>query len=139
MGDEFLILGDFENKSTQSGLWNTTGALLGFVGNPGATHNYLLSGDAPLFGWGGLYLANGNYLVIPGYFANGLYFGKIYLENISQLRDITSNSDIYYNALLDLNGQPLDPTGYQINGQGRLKPVLQPTTFNLFLPLILSQ
>jgi hypothetical protein len=139
-GDEFLIFGDFENKSTQTGLWDTDQALLGFVGNSGSTHNYLLSGNAPSFDWGALYLAAGNELAISDILQQGIYFGTIFLEDISQLAQITSNTDIYYNALLNLNGQALDPAGYSIGGQGQLiqgHPVPEPATW-LLLSLALT-
>jgi len=133
-GDEFLILGDFENRSTQTGLWDTDESLLGFVGAAGSSHNYLLSGSTATFDWGALYLASGNSLVIPGAFSGGIYFGTIFLEDISQLAQITSNSNIYYSDLLNLNGQALDPTGYSIGGQGQLiqgHPVPEPATWFL--------
>lgn len=139
-GDEFLIFGDFENMSTQTGLWDTDQSLLGFVGASGSSHNYLLSGFAPSFDWGALYLAAGNSLTIPGAFSGGIYFENIYLEDISQLTQITSNTNIYYNALLDLNGQALDPTGYSIGGQGQLihgQQVPEPATW-LLLSLALA-
>jgi hypothetical protein len=133
-GDEFLILGDFENKSDQTSLWDTDKALLGFVGKTGSTHNYLLSGASPSFEWGALYLASGNMILIPVFYSPGIYFEKIYLEDISQLTQITSNTDIYYSSLLNLQGQALDPAGYDIGGPGRLihgNPVPEPTTMLL--------
>lgn len=129
VGDEFLILGNFENWSTQTGLWDTDESLLGFVGKSGTKHDYLLSGNASSFGWGSLYVAADNDLMIRGYSQDRLFFDKIVLETIGQLLDIESNIDIYYNALLDLEGKPLDPTGYDIGGTGRLiQNVPEPST-----------
>jgi hypothetical protein len=133
-GDEFLILGYFENMSTQAELWNTENALLGFVGAAGTVHDYTLSGQAPSFGWGSLYLSIGNLLDIESTSTLGLYFDRIILENIAQLTQITSNADIYYTSLVDLKGNALDPNGYRIQGQGHLingHPVPEPATIIL--------
>jgi hypothetical protein len=134
-GDEFLILGYFENMSTQAELWNTENALLGFVGDAGTVHDYTLSGQASSFGWGSLYLSIGNLLDIESTSTLGLYFDRIILENIAQLTQITSNVDIYYTSLVDLKGSALDPNGYSIQGQGHLingHPVPEPATIILF-------
>ena len=124
-GDEFLVLGYFENQSTQAGLWNTDNALLGFVGTTGTEHDYILSGLSPSFEWGSLYLAQGNSLDIQSTPSTGLYFERIILEDVAQLSQITSNTDIYYTSIVDLPGNLLDTSGYSIQGQGRLINAIQ--------------
>jgi len=135
IGDEFLVLEDFENMSNQSGLWNTDNALLGFVGATDTKHDYILSGQSPSFEWGSLYLALDNLLVIQSIPSTGLYFERIILEDVAQLAQITSNIDIYCTSIVDLKGVMLDISGYDIQGEGRLiqgNPVPEPNTMLLF-------
>jgi MYXO-CTERM domain-containing protein len=63
-GDNFYLSGNFTNNSTQTGSWNTSGALLGF--NGGASHQLNVAGSAGQFGWGTLQVNSGDTVTVNG-------------------------------------------------------------------------
>lgn len=147
-GDNFYVKGDFENSSTQSGLWNTVDALLGFVTGDDAHHLYTLTDTSALFDWGALLLAPGNALEIQGSFADPLYFKDIVLgDGLSQLGSLFSDRDIYYGSLRMCadagctSFTDLALSTYDLAGSGRLiyrgsnppGPVTVPEPSTLFL------
>lgn len=120
LGDKFNIAGDFENYSTQTGLWNTDQAYLGFVGTD-ASHNYLLNDTSAQFDWGTLFLEAENSLAISGGFTGDLFFDTIILGGgLDQLAIFSSLNDIYYNSLYDGYGNLLDAITYGLLGGGNL-------------------
>jgi hypothetical protein len=63
-GDNFFVGGNFTNNSTQTSLWNTSRALLGFQG--GVTHQFYVQGVVGQFGWGTLQVGSGDAVTING-------------------------------------------------------------------------
>lgn len=119
-GDKFLIGGNFENYSTQTGLWDTESAYLGFVGDH-ALHNYLLTDISSTFDWGTLFLDAGNSLFFGGSSSADLFFTNIILGGgLDQLGMITAGRNIYFDALFDGFGNSLALQNYSLAGGGQL-------------------
>jgi hypothetical protein len=128
-GDRYAIVGDFENGSLQSSLWDTRAAALVFAGSD--AHVCTLAGvDLGLdplgfqdnFAWGELSLALGETLTLldgnatPG---AALYVGLLTLQDVQQLESITSDFNVYYDRRLPGN-EYLGGLTYNLNGSGRL-------------------
>lgn len=108
---DFLITGDFLNHSTQAKLWDTTKADLLLFGNglhqigvAGADLGASRAGYVSNFAWSALSLGTGSrYDVVDGNASVGgaLYVGLIDLQDgLTQLQRISSDYNIYYDALL---------------------------------------
>ncbi|MGZ4958738.1 MAG: autotransporter domain-containing protein [Methylomonas sp.] len=134
-GDTFIVTGDFNNASTQNTLWNTDSANLIFLGANGTSHVMGLTGtdngmaagaSTNNFAWGSITLNSGNTLrLIDGNTTPGaaLYAAKIILPGgISQLKDISSDYNIYFNPNLADNQYLLGMDGSFGSGSGRLSP-----------------
>lgn len=108
---DFLITGDFLNRSTKATFWDTAQANLQLFGN--GLHSVALAGMdlgatragyANNFAWSALALgSDSRYQLIDGNATAGaaLYVGLVELQDgLGQLRNIKSNYNIYYDALL---------------------------------------
>lgn len=108
---DFLVTGDFLNHSTNATFWNTSLANLQLFGN--GLHSVALAGTdmgatragyTNNFAWSALALGSGSrYQLMDGNAAAGgaLYVGLLELQDgLSQLRNIKSDYNIYYDALL---------------------------------------
>ena len=100
-GTTYEVVTNFENDSTQKGLWNTWGGNLYFSG---AQATYTSNGS---FGWGSLQLGDTTKLAFGG-------SGSLYLLNISGLsngnfNNITVNPGfhVYYDPLTSGNGSSI--------------------------------
>ncbi len=128
---DFLITGDFLNHSTKATSWDTTQANLQLFGSglhsvalAGADLGATRAGYSNNFAWSALALGSGSrYQLIDGNASAGgaLYVGLVELQDgLSQLRNINSNYNIYYDALLAGNAY-LDGQTYAFgNGSGHL-------------------
>ncbi len=88
-GDKFIVDGDFINNSTQSGLWDTAEAYLGFSGL-GHLHDFGLADVADVdnpydYAWGTLELLDGGSLTILGGDNAGLFVTDLILSPDSTL------------------------------------------------------
>lgn len=108
---DFLITGDFLNHSTKATSWDTSLANLQLFGN--GLHSVALAGTdmgatragyTNNFAWSALALgSDSRYQLTDGNAAAGaaLYVGLVELQDgLGQLRNIKSNYNIYYDALL---------------------------------------
>lgn len=127
----FLITGDFLNHSTKASSWDTLQANLQLFGSglhsvalAGADLGATRTGYTNNFAWAALALGSGSrYQLIDGNATAGgaLYVGLFELQDgLSQLRNINSNYNIYYDALLAGNAY-LGGQAYAFgNGSGHL-------------------
>lgn len=104
VGDNFFIDNDFLNYSTQTGLWDTADAYLGFYG--WNTHEFRLGGwdeaSNMSFAWDTLELSEYGNLFLSGGLGAALYVDNLILGAGSTL-DL-SGFNIYYSTLTDLGG-----------------------------------
>ncbi len=133
----FLITGDFLNHSTQASSWDTWQANLQLFGS--GLHSVALagtdlgatrSGYTNNFAWSALALGSGSrYQLLDGNAAAGgaLYVGLLELQDgLGQLRNISSNFNIYYDALLAGNAYLGGQTYAFGSGSGHLIGIAAP-------------
>jgi hypothetical protein len=138
-GDTFIISGNFINNSTQNQAWNTSAALLRFVG--GGDHIFQLAGQdfGPQpsgylnnFAWGTLELEwdlemnQTNRLILQGEQGCALYVGGLFGLSIDDNQTVTnliSNGlNLYYDP--DLQGNEyLGGFTYDLDDGGYLRPI----------------
>ncbi|MBX3617832.1 PEP-CTERM sorting domain-containing protein [Nitrosomonas sp.] len=142
-GDEWHITNSFENHSQQNTLWNTLNAGLFFDGS-GMKYLYMAGADYGLsslgfinnFAFRSLNLASGAELnILDGNAASGaaLYVQLVNLaDGLSQLNDIHSDYNIYYNPTLAGNAY-LNGNTYALDGGGVLAPAIPEPKFYVML------
>ena len=112
VGDNFYISGDFLNSSTQSALWDTVDAYLGFTG--AVTHDFYLAdwtsdGD---FGWGTMEVTDGGTLNLSGGLSADLYVNNLFLGAGSTIN--LNGFNLYYTSFTY-------DAGYYVGGGGFLQ------------------
>ena len=134
-GDTFIVTGDFNNASSQNTLWNTTSADLVFSGPAGTSHTFGLAGEdkgittqgaIDNFAWSSMTLSSGNSLtMVDGNNTAGaaLYASRVIMPNgLSQLANISSNYNVYFDPTLAANQYLLGTPRTFGSGVGRLMP-----------------
>jgi hypothetical protein len=129
-GDIYNVSGNLSNNSTQNTLWDTAAAMLVF--NGAGTQNFTLAGKdegnnaggfSNNFAWGEVKVNNGvtlDLLAGGGGNASALYASVFLLQGgLSQLSQINSSYNIYYDATQAANAYLLDKN-YSLTGGGQL-------------------
>lgn len=143
-GDEYKILLNFYNNSTQNTTWDTSNGILEFTGNAhtmtvaGSDKGASSSGFTNNFAWGQLILDSGGSLSLgngTGLAAgtNGAFYTYILTlaGGVSQIANITGNGvNIYYDPTNGANAYLGDKT-YALTGGGEIAPVPEPASLAL--------
>ena len=138
-GDEYKILLNFYNNSTQNTAWDTSQGILEFTGNAhtmtvaGSDKGASSSGFTNNFAWGQLILDSGGSLSLgngTGLSAgtNGAFYTYILTlaGGVSQIANITGNGvSIYYDPTNSANAYLGDKT-YSLTNGGEIAPVPEP-------------
>ncbi len=156
VGDEYKVLLNFYNNSSQNSTWNTSKGILEFTGNAhtmtvaGSDMGRSGTGFTDNFAWGQLILDSGGSLALgkgTGLTAgtNGAFYTYILTLDggINQIADITGNGvNIYYDPTNTANAYLGDKT-YSLTNGGEIAPVPEPAALSLLaiagfgiLPLI---
>lgn len=121
VGDNWFVEGDFTNESTQSALWDTGDAYLGFIG--GGAHTMELGGLAGGldFAWGTMELLGGGSLSLIG---TEMYVRELIL-GVGTSLDL-GGATLYYTGLTDLGGSYFNGTLSYFDMGGASRPVVTP-------------